>query len=151
MSMIGRVSAVDVADPDQVLAQILDGSVNGIALDKAWHAIHFLLTGTAWDGDLPAGFLLAGTPIGDEDLGYGPARLLDPAQVREVADLLRATDRATLWARWDSEAIAKLEIYGVDPKRPASEEEYVGAHYEVLRQYVLDAAARGEGLALWLE
>src|SRR5262245_58137806 len=43
--------------------------------DKAWHITHFLLTGEAWGGAEPlANAVLGGTEIGDEDVGYGPAR-----------------------------------------------------------------------------
>src|SRR5688500_6275073 len=35
-------------------------------LDKAWHGIHYLLTGTAWEGAEPLNFLVAGgRPVGD--------------------------------------------------------------------------------------
>ena len=47
-------------------------------LDKAWHGIHFLLTGSAWETTPGAGeSVLGGDPVGP-DRGYGPARLLDP-------------------------------------------------------------------------
>src|SRR5262245_26397413 len=66
-------------------------------VDKAWHGIHFLLTGTAWGGELPWGFVLrGGEALGDDDLGYGPARLLDAAQVREVAAALETLPGAEL-------------------------------------------------------
>jgi hypothetical protein len=48
---------------------------NEANLDKAWHGIHFLLTGTNWAGDPPLNFLVAGgAQVGDIDTGYGPAR-----------------------------------------------------------------------------
>src|SRR5688572_17376990 len=31
-----------------------------IDIEKAWHGLHFMFTGTAWDGTLPAAFLLTG-------------------------------------------------------------------------------------------
>ncbi|NUR82053.1 MAG: DUF1877 family protein [Terrabacter sp.] len=50
-------------------------------LDKSWHGIHFLLTGTDWsagDAGAAGGAILGGRPVGEDD-GYGPARLLEPA------------------------------------------------------------------------
>jgi len=44
-------------------------------LDKAWGGLHFLLTGTAWEGEPPHSFLLDGDTVGDIDVGYGPARV----------------------------------------------------------------------------
>lgn len=53
-----------------------------IDLDKAWHGIHFLLTGSAWEGAEPLCYLVTGGhQLGDEDIGYGPARALLPHEV----------------------------------------------------------------------
>src|SRR5687768_13192892 len=39
-----------------------------IDLDKAWHGLHFLFTGTAWEGAPPECFLVSGgTEIGQVD------------------------------------------------------------------------------------
>jgi Domain of unknown function (DUF1877) len=62
-----------------------DGSI--VDIDKTWHAIHYLLTRCPDEADLPAGFLVGGTPIGD-DLGYGPARIFKSNEVQEVAALM---------------------------------------------------------------
>src|SRR6266849_4634607 len=60
-----------------------------LVLKKAWHAIHFVLTGSRLGGDEPLNFLVAeGTPVGEVDVGYGPARVLTSAQVRAIAAAL---------------------------------------------------------------
>jgi hypothetical protein len=39
--------------------------------DKAWHGIHFLLTGTAGEGTPPLDFIVrGGQEVGDIDVGY---------------------------------------------------------------------------------
>src|SRR5262245_51191373 len=43
--------------PDQ---ELVDGESFAESLDKAWHGIHYLLTGTAWEGVLPLDFLVRG-------------------------------------------------------------------------------------------
>ena len=52
-------------------------------IDKAWHAIHFLLNGQTWEG---TGALydavLGGHVLGEVDVGYGPARCLSASEVR---------------------------------------------------------------------
>jgi Domain of unknown function (DUF1877) len=46
-------------------------------LDKAWHGIHYLLTGTAWEGEPPLDFLVrGGRTVGTIEVGYSPARVL---------------------------------------------------------------------------
>ena len=42
-------------------------------LEKTWHGLHFLFTGSYWDRDFPAGFLVTcGTMVGDFDGGHEP-------------------------------------------------------------------------------
>jgi uncharacterized protein DUF1877 len=55
-------------------------------MGKSCEAIHFVLTGTdSEDTALPAGTLLAaGDDIGEEDVGYGPARGIDAPRRREL-------------------------------------------------------------------
>ncbi len=46
-------------------------------IDKAWHGLHFIFTGSDWSGGFPEGFLVTcGKAVGDVDVGYGPARFL---------------------------------------------------------------------------
>src|SRR5829696_7547426 len=40
--------------------------------EKSWHGLHFLLTGTAWEGEPPLNFLLAGGREIDIGLGLSP-------------------------------------------------------------------------------
>ena len=81
-------------------------------LDKAWHGIHFLLTGRAEGGDAPASFLLhGGRAVGNVDVGYGPARALTSAETRAARDMLAARSDESLRARYDPAAMTRLEIY----------------------------------------
>jgi hypothetical protein len=71
------------------------GLQNGdqIDLDKAWHTLHFLFTGSAWDGEFPHGFLVScGRPVGDVDVGYGPARGFTSAEVAQISAYLGSLD-----------------------------------------------------------
>ena len=78
-------------------------SGGGPVLDihKSWHGLHWLLCQQAWDGPEPLKHaVLGGEEIG-EDLGYGPARLVDAAAVRAVAAALAAISRDTLRQRFN--------------------------------------------------
>jgi Domain of unknown function (DUF1877) len=123
MSLIGhvylladeRVQAL-LADAGLVVA-VIDGAYNDpgagfVDLDKAWQCLHYLLTGSARDGDAPLNFLLqGGTPVGDEDLGFGPARVFRPLEVAAVADALLGVTQPMLLSRFDLKKLEKLEIY----------------------------------------
>lgn len=78
-------------------------SGGGPVLDihKSWHGLHWLLCQDARDGPEPLKHaVLGGEKIG-EDLGYGPARLVDAATVRAVAAALAAISRDTLRQRFN--------------------------------------------------
>ena len=111
-------------------------------LDKAWHGIHFLLTGSAWEvGEGAGAAILGGEPIGPE-VGQGPARLLGPELVRAVADGLAAIDAGTLRERFDPAAMA--EIY------PSVWDEdfdtYLAPYFAALREFYRLAAAEGQAV-----
>jgi hypothetical protein len=81
-------------------------------LEKSWHGLHYLFTGTAWEGDLPGSFLVkGGEDIGDEDGEWGFVRALTPAQVREIAGFLASLSPLELKRRFDAQRMAALEIY----------------------------------------
>jgi hypothetical protein len=102
-------------DPTGLLDMILaDGgptAARRLDLDKSWHGLHYLLTGTAWDGAPPFSLaILGGAEIG-EDTGYGPPRYLTPEEVRAVAGALHRTPHESFLARFDPAAMNAAEIY----------------------------------------
>ncbi|MDX2092364.1 MAG: YfbM family protein [Kofleriaceae bacterium] len=124
-----------------------------IDVDKAWHGIHFLLSGDAWEGTLPHGFIMAGEPIGDEDVGYGPARGLTASEVRRVAMALLAIDEPKLRSRFDSAAMMAAEIYPQIWDRDPDRDDTLGyllEHFGVLQQFVKDAAEAGDAMPIYI-
>ncbi|UZQ56117.1 YfbM family protein [Trichothermofontia sichuanensis B231] len=135
------------AEPDEADPDHLD-------LGKYWHILHYILTGEAGEGAWPIGFLLAGgIPIGEEDLGYGPARALWASEVTTLADLVDAIDAATVADRCSSERLQAADLYpgfgeghGDTELRAAS-----GAMFEKLRTFLQQAAATQQGLLVYLD
>jgi hypothetical protein len=127
MSLIGHVYLLPdskisdlLAAPADVYA-VIDSAYNDPAqgfvdLDKAWNCLHYLLTGSARDGEGPLAFLLkGGTPVGDEDLGgAGPARVFRPLEVAAIATALAEVTEPMLLQRFEPK---KLEALGVYPGR----------------------------------
>src|SRR6186713_1857068 len=100
MSINCRLQAVDAAttgrlaaDPVRAPLSLTRAPGQRCDIHKAWHAIHYILTGTADGGEAPDCFLLDGGttlgPPGDDDDGYGPPRLLRPEQVRAFNEVLQ--------------------------------------------------------------
>ena len=168
MSMIGNFLLVSDEDLDALISApkkvhaLLDQRVydpeqpvDYVDVDKAWHALHFMLTGTAWKGDAPLDFIaVGGVPIGDEDVGYGAARAL---RSKELAVLQRALEPITVDAlitRYDGKAMEDAEIYPggwtkLDPRDP-NEFGYFSGAYEELRALVRKGAETSQGLLIWV-
>lgn len=82
-------------------------------LDKAWHGLHYLLTGSDWEGEEPLrSVVLGGSEIG-EDIGYGSARLIDKEKVEDISRALNELSSDELTARFDLGAMENLGIYGI--------------------------------------
>lgn len=123
-------------------------------LDKAWHGIHYLLTGAAWEGEPPLNFLLAGgSEVGEEEVGYGPARTFTAAETREVAAALARVSDEELRARFAPAEMMRLEIYPeIWDRDPADDDTlgYLMAYVAELRNALGTAVARGHGLLVTL-
>lgn len=99
-------------DPE-LLEELLDSDddVTSVDLDKAWHGIHWLLTGSAEPTlDVVSAAIFGGDPVG-EDVGYGPGRLMDPGDVSAVAAVLSELDIPGLREHVDPAAMDEAGIY----------------------------------------
>src|SRR5215469_5970475 len=82
-----------------------------VDLDKAWHGIHYLLTGSIEpNGTLASKVIMGGEAIGP-DQGYGPAQLLQPDEVKEIAQLLDRTTPDTLRQRFKPKEMTRAGVY----------------------------------------
>jgi hypothetical protein len=87
-------------------------------LHKAWHAIHFLLTGSDDEPPLPEGYLLDGGVYLDRpdmDETEASPRLLSPDDVKAFAEVLRPWDEQELRRRFDHSAMLDADIYSIGP------------------------------------
>jgi hypothetical protein len=123
-----------------------------VDLDKAWHAIHFLLTGSVWEGEGREAFLLVGgKTIGDIDVGYGPARGLTAAETCEIATALARITVQALAARFDGTKLDVAEIYPQIWVRDGQDGlEYITEYYESLRQFVATACSKKMGMLVFI-
>lgn len=128
----------------------------GIAtdLDKAWHGIHYLLTGTAEESEMPLTFLVSGgRTVGDIEVGYGPARVFTADETRLIAATLDAVTDEQLRARFDPLEMMRLEIYPeIWDRYPASAEplDYVLEYAGILRNFLRQAVHGGMGIVVTL-
>lgn len=146
-------------EPDLIL-DFVDSSVPAsqeLDLDKAWHGLHFMLTGSDWEGPEPFAYLLAGGEfIGNEedhDVGYGPARGLTSVEVSQFAAALDGLSESEFKARYDSAAMGELEIYPEgwsNEEKPEEIVEWLATSFNQLKQFVHDAAAEKQALLIYM-
>ena len=123
-------------------------------LEKSWHLLHYLFTGSVDAAAAPAGALMGGDAVGG-DGGYGPARLHDAEQTQDFARFLATLDLAGLQARVDYQEMSRIPLYGMPMGGPEPELESelraeVATYFPRLRDYVARMAEKEYGLLIWL-
>jgi hypothetical protein len=124
-------------------------------LEGVWHGLHFLFTGTPWEGDEPACYLVrGGEEVGDDDFDT-PPRLLRPGHVRDFSGFLGGLSEDELRRRYDPKRMTEMKI---DPagwwQRPTEPADaplvQLLESFNELRAFIDRAAPAGNGLVVHL-
>ena len=159
MSMIGMLTQLTPAQLETVAArpQALEDMLEGqsLCLEKMWNGLQFLLEIYLARDDVIAPSILDEAVIGGEagevDLGYGPACVLQPDEVKTLAKALAGVDGKILREGFDPHEMETSDIY---PRSIWSEGESV--LHELMTSFVdlvafyQDAAGKGNGMATYL-
>ncbi len=154
MGMIGYFFRAD----DGLLEKIKNGSTGIVFqddmeeqlldIDKAWHAIHFLVTGHKYDsdeGDVLGSLIFGETPVNDDDLGYGPAMLVEKEKVSQIAKALDGWDKDRFRERFHMKDLIENEIYPVmDDEDEEQFFTYVWEYFLFLKEFYQQAAKEGQ-------
>jgi hypothetical protein len=142
------VAPTELADVRARPMERLSGKVD-CELDKAWAAIHHVLTGQNMEPGGPPhhDFLLFAGEELDEDTGYGPPRLVSVAQTASIAHALAPMGPEAFRARFDHAALLAADVYAVGTNA-AEELEYVAEAWASLHQALAQAARTGSGLLI---
>ena len=131
-----------------------DGEGIETDLDKAWHGIHYLLTGTAWEGAEPLNFIVrGGNEVGDVDVGYGPARVLRSDDVKGITAALKDIDISVLRKRFNPGEMMSLDIYPAIWDRDQEDDDTLGyciEYYNELYRFLSNAARNSMGVVLYI-
>lgn len=123
-------------------------------LDKAWHGIHFLLTGSAWEGDEPLNFLVAsGEPIEGTESEYGEDRLFTSQQVKQIDAVLQGITKEQFQSRFDPNKMMAENIYPTIWDRPKEEDDtlgYIMEYFVKLKQFIHNIAEKNMGMIVGL-
>jgi len=140
--------AKEIDGDKPAFAEAVKGPGDELLLAKAWHGVHYLLTGDAKAGPKPwSDAIMGGAAIG-EDVGYGPAQLLEPADVKRVAVALQTLSPAAFRKRFDAHKLEAAQIYpsGWDD----SAAEWLESAYTELREFYKRAAAQNAAVLIWI-
>ncbi|HOX17284.1 MAG TPA: YfbM family protein [Spirochaetales bacterium] len=157
--MIARYAPVsparlaELAADDAALARFLELAEDDDALaldaDKSWHGIHYLLCGSPWDGQGPFHDLaFGGESLGDEDWGYGPARVLAPEAVASIRTALDTISFTALRGRFETEVLGNREI--LPGFEDASDFDYLEYHFERIKAWFAKTADSGAAMLAWI-
>lgn len=118
-------------------------------LDTAWHGLHFLFTGTAEAGDLPAAFLFKG----GREVGQAGQRAISAAEAREIKEHVHSLSEEDLRARFDPDRMTELDIYPKEiwKRDPDESFGYLLANFEVLQAFSRDVVDENQGFVVWIE
>jgi hypothetical protein len=135
---------------ERFLEQTLENAPDdrSVYLDKAWHGIHFLLSGSAEATKTLASKVIFGGESFGPDQAYGRAQLLTSAEVKAIAKLLTKLTPELISARYNPQALEKAEIYpSIIWVREGPEAlKYVLQFYKPLVEFYQRAAERGNAV-----
>jgi hypothetical protein len=142
-----------LAEPEQVPTFVREREKlgQGLEVDKEWHALHWLLTGSEEEGEPPLNFILVGgTEIGHVDVGYGPARAFTSDQVQIINEALAPITSDDLLARYNGYAMSGL-YPNVWARLEEEEQNRAGLayHFDRLKRYINQAQAEGLGILVY--
>ncbi|MCB9482343.1 MAG: YfbM family protein [Desulfobacteraceae bacterium] len=132
-----------------------DGELMDTDLDKAWHGIHFLLTGSDWEGDPPLNFLVAGgTEVGDIDVGYGPVRVFRALEVADINNALSKVTEDYLRTRFEPDIMTKKGIYPEIWDKDSEDDDtfsYLLGYFDELKSFICDAVSKNLGIVVSMQ
>lgn len=153
MSMTMTIFAVEddelarlVTAPADVEALFRRAPTTILSLDKAWAGLHYVLTGTAWDGAGPAAFLLhGGDHLGTVERGLSIPRAIRVASLPAIAAALSSLPPERFEKRLASAPAD--DVYGMSGELE-EDREWLTGELDRLRAFVDEAIAARQGLVV---
>ena len=161
MSMICDVYRVSPTDLDRLtrdpdffgdLTRYDNPDATPCSLEKAWHGLHYLLSGEPWESTGPLACIVAGgSEIPGSDGGYGPARSFTPDETKQINSALSTVTDDQLWSRFDAAAMTSQGVYpGIWDEPEADLKDEYTMYFRDIKQLIADAASQSDGLVIML-
>ncbi len=137
-----------VADPSVFEDFLFEEGVENLDfldLGEAWHALHYLLTGSADDVGHVLGIIIAALPeLGADENGEGGIGLIAPDLMKAFADALDAQSDTAFARRFDARAMMKADVYLADTFG-SDALDYILQGLPALRQFAAQCRRTGDG------
>ena len=91
-----------------------------------------------------------GTPVGEVDVGFGPARVLTSQQVSQIAAALAPIEPDEVARRIDLGQFDQEVIYPGNWQNDGIGVDYVLTNYRDMRDLIVRLAEHGQGLVLYI-
>ena len=129
-----------------------------VDLDKNWSVLHTLLTGGGLEAGTgtPEGFIAhGGSEIGDIDVGYGPAQLLDTGEAGRVLEALQRVDHKWIESKWDIALLKSADPYpsswgDLDEEDAQIWREDLSVVVQELKSFLAGVVERKSSVVLWV-
>lgn len=137
-SDVAALRATPDAIYDFVNSEEADAAGRSFDLDKEWHAVHFLLTGSPDVVRGPLGLILGEFEEVGPDHGYGPAWLIPAEALRAFNDALSMHSDEEWARRYDAAAAISGKVYLAETLADEGEEAigFLQADVARLRSFV---------------
>lgn len=121
-------------------------SGRAIDLDKQWHGVHFMLTGSAGATNSPLSLIIGGFEEVGPDNGYGAAWFVPKASIAKFDRALAIVTDEQLAAQYDPAAMVDEQVYLADMFQEEGAEalQFLLEDIARLRTFVAEAAASGD-------
>ena len=117
-----------------------------VYFDKAWHALHCMLTGSYGDTHSPLGIIMSvGKVYGGDQYGMGGVTIISPEEMRAFDEALKDLDDETLASRFDPAAMLEHDIYLAEAFTEEGALDYILQSVPDLRRFSAACANAGDG------
>lgn len=165
MSMIGNFYRIDEETLHRIQrGEVLVGDIlypedgeedeNALDIDKTWQIIHYILSGDKWDSDednILSKVILGGTPINEEDVGYGPALLVENTKTGIISKALDQITEEGFRKEFSLDDMLKEEIYPlVNGEGEDDLFRYAWAYFEEIKNFYREAARNNQCVLFYI-
>ncbi|MCQ8117002.1 DUF1877 family protein [Methylomonas rosea] len=120
-------------------------------LETNWHVLHYVLCRNAWEGPLPQATLLSGgTELGKVDVGYGPARGLNPMEADDFLTYLSSLNKEQYALGIEGKDFVENDIYGGYTGWNSDDAANLWDYIEALKAFLTKAKQENHGIILHL-